>query len=1079
MRSIGQVFQLKEKLAEIKSELTPSFHEIIKSYLGEHVKTRFRDPSYVVEITWLTPSLETFLKNIFEGLEIPIVQGTFLVRGFGFGKTHAIILLWHMLNSSEGAKSSLAKSLGLKEELAKETLTIGVDFSKEEPFTQILRQLEAIAEGRKEWSIKDPGLRKSVIETIRKVSKARMASISSRDLTSIITETLENYRKLGGSPRLLLLIDELGIGMIRRLINYIETQNEESYLEIERTINFIDEVYASLSGRGIPTFIIIALAEQDLREIDSIYLQQAGKQIIRDKIDGLRKRLSILRERLSRAVGGFSEETALTYDLRHAINIARHRVLRKQIDGKPEEELLSYLALQAQQYNLQETLETYKEQIKDYYPLSPSFVWLFRKILDPIDAPRTEYIRTALYMFAEAAENALIHEPESLSIGARHISLARAGAIDLMAEFEADWASALSDIEHALRIVSSEIQKAANIVAKQILAKGTTANVTALIEVKDSKELKRYGVTPEEMQLDILAVLPPEEAMKVIENIQKAIEALKAQSARIEEKENGKQRFYMPSLMRTIYDKLAAFVMEQRRVLEETAYIPVYLQQVNIPGLFHNPRAAIKSRENEVIILLRRYSMLENIEDLLNDADLRDSQSKGLLSIIVIPPWDTFLFNELYQRKTSYRTITDTIAQKLQSANIDGRIKHPFHIIVLLPNISPEKMSRLIDDAISYAAVKNFLEYLENKEKILEEKMIDYERTVQKRLTLRLAEFFEEQRKRLEAGLKNSLERQIREARMSAQRELIRLTRRIATNIVELYEETIFCSMQMQNFVSQSLAKLLGEIGSRAEKLEKDSLVDYSLILNTFFGKIVELAGFVWDAGVLGEALYRHYRTEVESGVLRERDRIDEVVENMLLGTYGMKPLSSQVAKEAINVLHGKTIEIEGKKITLLVDEEQGWIRFKVEETKLSEKPKMTTEELVPKIEEITAPTTVITERTLNEVTIEVDQTFNYEDFKARLGTLYKTYGTLISSVKLRANGELLRAIFDFLGSVHEPSTIVNVSYFLRQLATKYKLMLYIEIKFASSLPQEKIQEILGPFITTKVKRSWDKLLLS
>ncbi|MEM3628051.1 MAG: hypothetical protein QXQ94_05790 [Candidatus Bathyarchaeia archaeon] len=107
--------------------------------------------------------------------------------------------------------------------------------------------------------------------------------------------------------------------------------------------------------------------------------------------------------------------------------------------------------------------------------------------------------------------------------------------------------------------------------------------------------------------------------------------------------------------------------------------------------------------------------------------------------------------------------------------------------------------------------------------------MVDYERTIQKRLTLRLTEFFEEQRKKLEIGLKNSLDRQVRDARTSAQRELVKLTRRIATSALELYEEIIFYSMQSQNFISQSLIKLFGELGGEASRLEqdgKDSLSD-------------------------------------------------------------------------------------------------------------------------------------------------------------------------------------------------------------------------------------------------------------
>ncbi|MEM3628052.1 MAG: hypothetical protein QXQ94_05785 [Candidatus Bathyarchaeia archaeon] len=268
-------------------------------------------------------------------------------------------------------------------------------------------------------------------------------------------------------------------------------------------------------------------------------------------------------------------------------------------------------------------------QIRIYYPLSPSMMWLFKKILSPNDVPRTEYVRTTLYMVAEAAENALKYEPDkALSVGTKHMPLARAGAVDLMAEFEADWASAISDIEHAIRAINPEQQKTVNIIARQILAKGTTANVTMLIEVRDSKELKRYGLTAEEMQLDMLAVLSSEEATKSISQLQEAIEALKTQSARIEEKEHEEQKFYTPSLIRTIHDKLAAFVSEQRRILEESAQLLAYLQQANLTSLFYNPKASIKSRENEVTVLLKEYNTISNIEDMLNSQTSETPKTK-------------------------------------------------------------------------------------------------------------------------------------------------------------------------------------------------------------------------------------------------------------------------------------------------------------------------------------------------------------------------------------------------------------------------------------------------------------------
>jgi len=1092
LKTVGQVFQLKESFSEIKSELTPSFDEVIRSYLGQHVKTKFKDPAYVTEITYPTSPLETFIKRVIEGLTTPTVQGTYLIRGFGFGKTHAMILLWHTLNSKEGADSLLAGQLGLEKALAQETLVLGIDFSKENPFSLLFNQLEAIAKRQPEqWQIKDPKLSQAIIEVIREIDR-KTPSLPSEELASIITKILEKYKEVRANPRLLLLVDELGIGIISRLTSYIETQNEEKYSEIEYIINFIEHLYTKLNGKGIPAYIIIALAEQDIREIDHIYLQQADKPIIQTKIDGLRKRLNILKERLGRAAGGLSEEAALSYDPEHAINIAKHRVLKKVVEEKDvEKTLMAYLALQAQQYNLQETFEAYKEQIKSYYPLSPSIVWLFKKILNPYDTPRTEYVRTTLSIFAEAAENALKLEPnKALSIGAKHMPLARAGVIDLMGDFEAEWASAVSDIEHAIRSANPEIQKTVDIIAKQMLAKGTTANVTALIEVRDIKEVKRYAVSLEEMQIDILTTLPSEEATKVITQLQSAIEYLKTQSARIEEKEHEGQKFYMPSLMRTIYDKLAAFVAEHRRILEEPAQIPTYLQQVNISSLFYSPKAAIPRREKEVSILLKEYNTVTKIEDLINSADVRDAQNEGNLSIIVVPPWDAFLFNELYQKKTDYQTLTSTIARELQRVNLAGKISHPLHLIVLLPNINQDKIARLMDDVISYAAVKDFIKHLENKEKILQEKMFDYEKTVQKRLTLRLTEFFEEHRKKLEIGLRNSIERQIKDARSSAQKELIKLTRKIATGVVELYEDVIFYNTQSQNFMAQSLARLFGELSGEASKLEesgKSSLADYSLIMNTFFKKVVESAGFECNPAVVAEGIYKQYKTEVENGVIRKQDRINEIVENAILGTYDIKPLSSKVAREAIAELHGRTIEVENKIITINVDEKAGHIVFEVKEIKPPEtiKEEMAAVEKPPEVppEVITPPKEekppAIVEKTLSEVIIEIDQNFNYEEFKQKLDSLYRTYGPLISSIKLEASGNLLKASFNFLGSGHSANTIINVSWFLRQVSNIYKATPSIEIKFTNPLPEEKIQEILGAFFTKKVRRSWDRLLPS
>ena len=514
MEFLGQVYKLKETLTEIKTELTPSFDEILRRYLGQFVRTKFKDPLYTIEATYPTEPLKTFIRRIIKGLQTPTVQGTYLIRGFGFGKTHALILLWHLLNSKEAAKSNLAEELGINSELTRETITIGADFSKEKPLSMIFDELEALAKRRPEWSIKD----------------SRLSQVA--------------------------------------------------------------------------------------------------------------------------------------------------------------------------------------------------------------------------------------------------------------------------------------------------------------IEVRDINELKRYGVSPEEIQIDLLATIKPEEVSKALARIEETIEYLKVQSARIEEKEYNGQKFYLPSLMRTIFDKLAAFVSEQRRILRDETQIPAYLQSTGIPSLFYNPKAFIPSREREVTILLKEYNKLINIDELLNSEDVRESQRTGKATLIVVPPWDAFLFHELHERKTDYHTLLNTISQKLKGANAEGKIPRPFHLSILIPNISPERLVRLKEDVVSYMAIKEFLKHLKDKEKIIEDRLYDYEKTIQKRLTLRLAEYFEQQRKKLEASLRHSLERQILDASSSAQRELIKLTRRIAASVLELYDEVIYCSLQTRDFTSKSLIQLFSELEPRIERERAESIQDYSLIIN-------------------------------------------------------------------------------------------------------------------------------------------------------------------------------------------------------------------------------------------------------
>jgi hypothetical protein len=58
---------------------------------------------------------------------------------------------------------------------------------------------------------------------------------------------------------------------------------------------------------------------------------------------------------------------------------------------------------------------------------------------------------------------------------------------------------------------------------------------------------------------------------------------------------------------------------------------------------------------------------------------------------------------------------------------------------------------------------------------------------------------------------------------------------------------------------------------------------------------------------------------------------------------------------------------------------------------------------------------------------------------KKRIKSIYQTYGTLISSIKIGVSGSLIRVTFEFLGSSHQTSTVISATRFLRQIFNVYK----------------------------------------
>uniref|UniRef100_A0A7J3ZK20 DUF499 domain-containing protein n=1 Tax=Fervidicoccus fontis TaxID=683846 RepID=A0A7J3ZK20_9CREN len=1099
MRPVGQVFRLKTPLDKLKEELVPSFDSVLEEWISDTKRTSFADPGHVLEVTCPTPPLRMFIERVGERLKIPVVVGSSLERGFGFGKTHALILLWHLFTSDIYRQAYQRSSINVPEGVVRETLVLGIDCSRSRPLARIVEELKAYTNPEHPVArVKEPKLLGAVAEVLEEYERELYALLSDGDrLAELVAKILERYAKRGGTPRLLLLVDELGWGLAQKLRVFADRMREGRHREAERAyseanavVNFLSYLYAKLHGKPVAGVVIWVVAEQDRREIKALAEKNVDNELIRSKIEGLLGDLDVVAERYSRGLSGTSL-AELSYSPEHALEIARYRVLRT-VDGfelsKLQDEYIAWLENIARQLNLVDVFMRYKEELKRFYPFSLGLTYLLRKVMSVSDAPATEFVRAVIGIAGDAAQNALSVDPEgSYTISVKHLSIPGVVQARLMREFEIDWANAVGDVELALPKASPEEREATEIAAKYILAKGVTANILTVLESREQRDLERYGSTVEEIQLEVVESFTEGKALEVIERLSEALEKLRAESARIDEREVKGKRYYLPSLFRTIYNKLAAFVHEERKNLESKSYVPVYIKQTGtIPSLFVNLRITVDGRSDDVVVSLMEYRRVRDVELLLSDPAFQEAQNKGKLLLIVVPPWDIELFNEMYVSKGSYESIVSTISNGLQNAVKRGRIRRHLHAIVLVPELSEFRMNTVLDKIVEHEGTKKFLEYLSKKEDILNERLREYEGVTVKRMDL-LTILSEEVKKRHLRELRSRIEREIADARSFAQSQLVRLSRDIAASVLQLYRKVVYYSLDANRFSTKEIAageEAVKDAERLADAIKTPNLKDYAAIVNKFLADIIRELAYESNAMKVASTLVESYREEFERGILRERDRIEEVVENILLGTYGVKPLSASIAREAVlKYLNKQRIELEDRDITIVVNEDSGAIEFHVTpkppkaiEGVEGESTTGSTVSTVTEITDIGTITEVKPERTIQRALLELPAGFDVSEISQRLVALINLLRELdaeISFLKLGLDTESISLHMTLKGPIQEllaDSNVRTAMNLLSRVSRAKGKAASMEIYLSKPVAEDNVSKVFGECL--KARRS-------
>ena len=1076
MRSVGSIFRLRTTSQEIQNELVPQLDQIIESWLKGIQETRFADPKYVAEITYLTEPFKMLIERIIDKLNSFGIIGAPIERSFGFGKTHTLIFLWHLFTSDMHKYIDIH----IPEDVIKGSLVLAVDYSsKSPPFTRIIEELKGYADlSHPIAKVKDPRL----IQAVQKVlSSSKFKEIEIRrlssDIAEIIAEVLRIYREeFGGRPRLLLLIDELGWSIEQRMRSYVEAVQrgdigaESVYAEIVETLNFLGHLYAQLSNlRYVSAIVIWVIAEQDKKSLKLMADRYQNNSSLYSKIKTVLEELELLAQRYSRGAAGTSL-FELSYDPSHAIKIALHRVLKlnDRIDLKHEiDEYVSWLKGLAKQLNIEYMIDKYKTELKEFYPLSSGLIRLLMKLMNQSDIPETEFIRTVIYYVALAAERALREDPQAVCIGLKHLSISDVVQTRLLGDYGNDWVPIVSDLEKSLQSINGGQRKVAEIIVKYLLAKGLTANVTVLLFGDDKKLLERYGTSPDEIQIEILQTFSESEAITYIDKIAEVLSNISAISARIDEKEIDGKRLHFPSIVKTVYDKLASFILDERKNILNESMIPIYLQNTSVTQIFNGVRVNIPPCNNEIDIMFTKYDVLRNPDILIDE--IRESQNKGHLALLIVPPWDVDLFREMKMNKKPYDDVLGHIINTLQNLLNEGKITKHLHIVILIPNLSSIGFKNLLEDLVVYEGTKKFLKYLDNRENIISERLGELEKIFIKRQDI--LSLSKEVRQRQLKIIQERALREINEARDVATKQLIRLSRELVSKLLKLYSKAIFYSIDKNEYVAK---EIYTENIYPQEGLGVADILQYAAMVNKFLESVICDAGFVTDVNNIRDVILNNLREEITQGILiaSELD-LAELIENVITGTYKVKPLCKTVAEGAVRMLSGTVLELDDRKVTFKI--EQNKLRINIElKTKAPEIPPQPTESEP-------TPTLVFPEESkVDKVTLTISPEQKMDEFlyqlKLFIDKVLREEGVAVTELKADLEGDTIELSFTLKRvnlNVLEDSIVKGVLNVMARIKDSTKKSLNIKLTFSNNIKERIVIETLGKYYK-KMRGSFD-----
>ncbi|MDI6820296.1 MAG: hypothetical protein QMC89_05270 [Candidatus Hodarchaeaceae archaeon] len=278
-------------------------------------------------------------------------------------------------------------------------------------------------------------------------------------------------------------------------------------------------------------------------------------------------------------------------------------------------------------------------------------------------------------------------------------------------------------------------------------------------------------------------------------------------------------------------------------------------------------------------------------------------------------PWDAYLAHRLDEK--GFTGLIAELASKMNDSI--EKIARPLYLLSLVPNIKEATLNSLLDAVAEYEASRGFLEYLQDKTSVLGELM-------EKAVASAAVRRFELSRRELQRIIQQRVEIEVGVANSATQARMMRLAREAVSNLLTLYRRIVAYDLVKRAFVHEDISKLVGKTTESLSEVTSVDLNKYADILGSFFKGIV-VTRYVEDVNKLEEVVEKHIRERLEKGLISELS-VNDVVESLLQGVYGIVPLNGELAKMAVERLNGIQTELpDGSLIEIAI--EAGAMKFK------------------------------------------------------------------------------------------------------------------------------------------------------